>query len=592
MPRLSQAPHNSRPANRSKPGSGPANRLAVLFIGTEHTEMLWLHWMLSKTADFKLYWCNSPAIVMEVLERRHYDLVIWEEHLFEEEQGSFLRILIQHAHAPVVVLGSQRSEKQIRRLILNGAADYIGKYEMSASLLIRILRRARYRALSVRYHHLPEQMDSLTGVLDRSFFRDRLNQLLTRARRAQKPVGLIFLNIDKFRSVNQSLGYHIGDMLIKMVVSRLRRGLRRPHSLARVGGDEFAIILEGIGDSPSLGQIADKLQQAFTEPYQFKQRSIELTVSMGIASYPDGGRTADILLQHANQAMFDAKKKAGNSYQFFDLRRNEELRHQLALETDLRQTIRGSRLEVYYQPKIDVKTGAVIGMEALVRWPHPRHGMLAPQSFIPMAERSALVVPMGYYVLKKTCDDIAFLQNKGYSNLHCSVNLSFRQFHDRRLAETVFRIIYAANIDTTGFEFELTESAMMYDQVYTLKCLKELTHLGLNFALDDFGTGYSSFSNLRNLPISSVKIDKSFVERLEDSSEDQTLVAGMISLAHNLKMEVVAEGVETPGQLAFLRRHQCDYAQGFLIAEPMPFKDFCQFIDRSTQRFAKSHSDL
>jgi len=287
------------------------------------------------------------------------------------------------------------------------------------------------------------------------------------------------------------------------------------------------------------------------------------------------------LLQHANQAMFDAKKEEGTSYRFFDARRNEELRHRLEIETDLRQAIRGGQLEVYYQPKIDVHTGKVTGMEALVRWPHANFGLLTPQAFIPTAERSALIVPMGYSVLKRTCEDVAQLQAKGYLDMHCSVNLSFRQFHDRKLTETVFRIIYAANIDTSGFEFELTESAMMYDHDYTLKCLKELTHLGLNFALDDFGTGYSSLSNLRNLPISSVKIDKSFVERLEDNYEDQTLVAGMISLAHNLNMAVVAEGVETPAQLAFLRRHQCDFAQGYLIAKPMPFNEFCEFLEKS-----------
>jgi len=554
--------------------------LAVLLILKEHTEMLWMRWMLGATSAIKLNWCNRPAMVMEVVSREHYDLVVWEEHLFEGKQENYLRMLIQHA--PVVALGTQCSEQAIRRIILKGASDYLGKYEITPELFNRMLRRARYRALALRDQHLREQMDSLTGILNRNLFYDRLHQSILRANRLSKPVGLIFLNIDKFRSVNQSLGYHIGDLLIKMLVSRMRHGLRQEDSLARVGGDEFAVILEDVGEEHSLTQIADKLKNAFNKPYKLNKQAVELTVSMGIACYPVEGKTAELLLQHANQAMFEAKKEEGTCYRFFDAKRNDEQRQRLELETDLRRAIRASQLEVYYQPKIDVKTGHVAGLEALVRWPHASFGLLSPHSFIPVAERSALIIPMGYYVLQKTCEDLAVLQAKGYTHLNCSVNLSFRQFYDRKLSETVFRIIFAANIDTTGFEFELTESAMMYDHDYTIKSLKELTHLGLNFALDDFGTGYSSLSNLRNLPISSVKIDKSFVERLAESGDDQTLVAGMISLAHNLKMAVVAEGVETPEQLSFLRRHQCDFAQGFLIAKPMPFEELLLFLDKSS----------
>ncbi len=554
---------------------------SVLLVVREHTELLWYRAMLDPVSDIRLYWCNSLPMVMDVLRRKHYDLVIWEEHLFEESQESFLRILSQHAQAPVIVLGSQSDEQTVRRLILKGAADYLEKFDLSPRRLERAIRRARYRALAQRESHLREQMDALTGILDRTLFYDRLHQAILRAKRAGKSVGLIFINVDNFRGINQRFGYRAGDMLIKMLAGRIRQVLRQSDGLARVGGDEFAVILEGAGQDYSLAQITDKFVEAFAKPYQLKQRTLEITVSMGVASYPEEGSTADALLQHANQAMFDAKKETGNSYRFFDSRRNQELRHRLQLEADLRQAIRGNMLEVYYQPKVDVETNEVIGMEALVRWNHPEFGLLTPHAFISAAERSSLIVPMGYWVLESTCKHLAELQARGFLNLQCSVNLSFRQFHDKRLTETVFRIIYAANIDTTGFEFELTESSMMHDQEYTLKCLKELTHLGLNFALDDFGTGYSSFSNLRSLPISTVKIDKSFVEKLSDSREDQTLVAGMISLAHNLNMAVVAEGVETPDQLEFLQRHRCDFAQGYLIAKPMPFEDFCRFLEQS-----------
>jgi len=561
----------------------PAAPLVILALIRQHTDLLWISHLLNGARQgVKVYWCNSLPMLMDVIRRRSYDLLLWEEQLYESDQAGFLRILSQYSQAPVVALGACRDESHVKALLLQGAADYLAKGELRPGLLSRTIRRACYRAKSQANFRLRERMDSLTGILDRNLFYDRLHQALLRAQRNKRQVGLLFLNIDDFRTVNQSLGYKNGDFLIKMAAARIRQTLRQSDGLARVGGDEFAVILEGVTEDFSLSAVADKLLEVFARPFQVSQRDIELNVSIGLASYPEEGRSVDILLQHANQAMFDAKEDPGSSYRFFDEVCNRDLKARLELEADLRVAIRGNQLEVYYQPKIDVSSGRVVGMEAFVRWPHPKHGMLSPQSFIPVAEKSSLIIPMGYWVVQQTCEDLAALQARGIRGLQCSINLSFRQFHDRKLAETVFRIISAADIDTTGFEFELTESSVMYDGDYTLMCLKELALLGVTFALDDFGSGYSSFSNLRSLPISTVKIDKSFIDRVADNSEDQTLVAGMISLAHNLSMQVVAEGVETPEQLEFLRRHHCDYVQGHLIARPMPFGAFCDFLSQDT----------
>ncbi|WP_020410976.1 putative bifunctional diguanylate cyclase/phosphodiesterase [Hahella ganghwensis] len=566
-----------------------AGRLSVLLLIRQHTDLLWIRKLLTGQDDLRLYWCNSVPMMMDVMRRRHYDIVLWEEHLFESDQASFLRMMAEYAQAPVIAVGSSRNESHIRQLIMKGADDYLAKGELRPALLIRAIRRARYRELARSGSQLREQMDSLTGILDRHLFYDRLHQAMLRAQRGNRQVGLLFLNIDHFRTVNQTLGYKNGDLLIKMVAARIRQVLRQCDGLARVGGDEFAVILEDVEEEFSLSAVADKVIEVFHKPFQVSHRDVELNVSIGLANYPEEGHSVDLLLQHANQAMFDAKKEPGSAYRFFDEARNRDLKRRLELEADLRQAIRGNQLEVYHQPKIEVSTGRIIGMEALVRWPHPKFGMLAPQTFIPMAEQSSLIIPMGYWVLQQTCQDLSELQRRGFEHLQCSVNLSFRQFHDRKLSETVFRIIYNADIDTTGFEFELTESAVMYDREYTMKCLKELAHMGISFSLDDFGTGYSSFSNLRSLPISSVKIDKSFIERLPSSSQDQTLVAGMISLAHNLSMQVVAEGVETPEQLEFLRRHHCDYAQGYLIAKPMTFTEFSDFLVQSRPVVSEAH---
>ncbi|MBU6952718.1 bifunctional diguanylate cyclase/phosphodiesterase [Hahella sp. HN01] len=550
----------------------------VLAVVKSHCDFLWLQHLTAAESDIQLHWCNSIPMAMDILRKRKFDMVLWEENQFDGDKDSFLRILSHHADAPVVALGPFAEERHARGLILAGAADYLCKSSLDASLLVRALRRAWYRELFRLDFEMREQLDSLTGILDRARFYDRLHQAILRAERVKHRVGLIFVNVDEFRTVNQTLGYRAGDILIKMMAARLRQVLRRSDCLARVGGDEFAVILEDGQESFSLINVAKKMAKVFEQAFVVNQHPVNLTASMGMAVFPESGDSADLLLRRANQAMFDAKKEHGVSYRFFNDRMNRELDMRLELETEFRQALRGDKLDLYYQPKIEVRSGEVVGMEALVRWPHPRLGVLTPAAFIAAAERSSLIIPMGYWVLERACRDLNMLQTMGYDDLVCAVNLSFRQFFDRRLSETVFRIIYNANIDTTKFEFELTESAMMFDRDYTLKCLKELTHLGLHFALDDFGTGYSSFTNLRNLPISTVKIDKSFIENVCTIAEDATLVSGMISLAHSLSMTVVAEGVEKPEQLEFLRQHNCDQAQGYWFARPLPFNEFCDFL--------------
>jgi EAL domain-containing protein (putative c-di-GMP-specific phosphodiesterase class I) len=276
--------------------------------------------------------------------------------------------------------------------------------------------------------------------------------------------------------------------------------------------------------------------------------------------------------------MFEAKRDSGTSYRFYNRQLHISAGHQLKLEGDLRNALRSGELELYYQPRIDLITGEVRGVECLIRWNHPTRGLVMPDEFIPAAERSGLIVPIGYWVIEQACARLQESADLGFPGLVFAVNLSFRQFHDRKMTETIFRIIFNANVDTSLLELELTETAMMHDPDYAQRCLRELSQLGISFALDDFGTGYSSLTNLQHLPISLVKIDKSFVQALGETGDSEHIIRAIISLAHSLQMSVVAEGVETEGQLAFLRDQHCDEVQGYYYARPMPWPALLDFL--------------
>jgi EAL domain-containing protein (putative c-di-GMP-specific phosphodiesterase class I) len=276
--------------------------------------------------------------------------------------------------------------------------------------------------------------------------------------------------------------------------------------------------------------------------------------------------------------MLKAKSDHGNSFRFYNQEMNTKLTDNLKLEAEFRHAIRGNQLRLHYQPRIDIANNEIVGMECLVRWEHPERGLLPPAAFIDLAERTGMIVPMGYWVIDQACRDLAKIQELGFSDLNCGVNLSFRQFQDKKLTETLFRIIYNSGVHAADLEFELTESSMMHDLNHTRRCLESMSLIGMAFSLDDFGTGFSSFSTLQQLPISTLKIDKSFVQGIERSEDSRVIVNAIISLAHNLKMNVVAEGVEDEAQLSFLQYHHCDQVQGYYFGKPVPYEDFIKVL--------------
>ncbi|MBM7063291.1 bifunctional diguanylate cyclase/phosphodiesterase [Pseudomonas sp. UL073] len=456
-----------------------------------------------------------------------------------------------------------------------GVNDWLVRRGFNADMLRRCLRYVReHSALKDTLQRLAEQ-DPLTGIANRQGF-----QTLLAARLAEsggRGLALGHLDLDNFRHANDALGHQAGDRLIRQVVARLQALLGAGDQLARLGSDEFALLLDTRADRQRAAQLAERLTEALSEPYLIDGESLLLGCSLGIA-HARAGAGADPLMWHAHIAMQQAKNAQGCTFHVFDERINRSARSLADLEAELRHALRRDELELHYQPRLSIGSGKIVGLEALVRWRHSERGLLGPDEFVPLAEQSGLIVPLGYWVMSRALRDMQWLRGRGLPAMHMAVNLSFRQFQDSQLLPTLSRLIAERGVDARWLEFELTETAVMRRPEPVQQTMLGLTQLGVRFSLDDFGTGFSSFVHLNSLPISLLKIDKSFVGGMRERAENRQLVRAMINLAHNLGLEVVAEGVEDGEHLALLRQYGCDQAQGYLISKPLPLADLARFL--------------
>lgn len=453
--------------------------------------------------------------------------------------------------------------------------DWLVRDHLSVDLLRRCLRYAGERArLQNTLQRLAEQ-DPLTGIANRQGF-----QTLLAARLAEyqgRGLALGHLDLDNFKHVNDALGYQAGDRLILQVVTRLKAQLEAGDDLARLGSDEFALLVDTRRDPLRAERLAERITEALSEPYWLDGESLLLGCSLGLA-HSRAGEGADPLLWHAHIAMQQAKAAQGCTYHLYDERIHRGARSMADLEAELRRALRRDELELHYQPRLCLQSGRIVGLEALVRWRHAERGLLGPDEFVPLAEESGLIVPLGYWVIARALRDMQWLRGRGLPALHMAVNLSFRQFQDSQLLTTLGRLIEERGVDAQWLEFELTETAVMRRSEQVRQTMQALGRLGVRFSLDDFGTGFSSFVHLNNLPIALLKIDKSFVAGMGERAENRQLVRAMINLAHNLHLEVVAEGVENAEQLALLRQFGCDQVQGYLISKPLPLADLARFL--------------
>lgn len=421
--------------------------------------------------------------------------------------------------------------------------------------------------------------DALTGACNRQMFQDRLKQGMRRALRTNQPLAVLCIDLDNFRHVNDTLGHNAGDDIMREVFARLRGVLRNTDTIGRVGSDEFALVVEEYETASNLLHIAQKIINTMAEPFTVNREGLLLGCSVGIATYPEAGQTLDTLLLHANLAMLQAKGQRGCNFHFYDERINLQANSLIEFESSLRQALRRSEFELHYQPRVELSSGNIVGLEGLIRWRHPERGLLGPNEFIPLAEETGLIVPMGYWVIARACHDLARLQKMGTPPVHVAVNMSFRQFQDSRLLSTVERLLERTGIDPHWLEFELTETAVMQQPEQVLMTMDGMNGLGVRFSLDDFGTGFSSFVHLHSLPISLLKIDRSFVKGIAERTADRQLVGAMIDMGHSLGLEVVAEGVEHRDQLEVLRSLGCEQVQGFFISPALAFDELCYFMD-------------
>jgi diguanylate cyclase (GGDEF)-like protein/PAS domain S-box-containing protein len=438
------------------------------------------------------------------------------------------------------------------------------------------------KAAEERILHLA-QHDTLTGLPNRMLFLDRLEQALHQAHRANSQVALLFMDLDRFKNINDSLGHHVGDQLLIEVSKLLGDCVSEGDTIARLGGDEFVIILPQIAKAQDAAHVALRIIGALARTFEIASYQLSVTASLGVAVYPEDGDDAMTLMKNADTAMYHAKNSGRNNYQFFTARMNLDIQERLLLENALRHALEKDQLFLYYQPQIELATGKVVGVEALVRWKHPELGMVAPQRFIPVAEDTGLIVPIGEWVLQTACRQLQQWQQSGYQ-LRMSVNLSAAQFQQSHLAETVARVLRENGIEPCHLELEITESMIMGSMEKAIAILHELREMGLRVAIDDFGTGYSSLSYLKRFAIDRLKIDQSFVRDISTDPDDAAIVSAIVVMAHQLKLGVVAEGVESWEQLQFLHALHCDEIQGFYYSRPLPADQLEAFLKRgSTQ---------
>ncbi len=424
--------------------------------------------------------------------------------------------------------------------------------------------------------------DALTDLPNRSLFTARFSQSLKRAHRHHHQVALLFLDLDHFKNINDTLGHDIGDHLLIKVVERINGCLREIDTLARLGGDEFIIILEAV-TTDDIITVANKICKAVSLPFLLEGRDVFITTSIGISVYPEDGADMQILLKNADMAIYRAKESGRNTFEFYTDELNEKIIKKLTIETNLRSALEKKEFTLYYQPIIDITKNAICGLESLIRWQHPELGIISPIDFIPISEEIGLIVPIGEWILRTACFQNLKWQKEGYFPQHVrvSINISARQFKENNLIKTFTNVLQETGLSGEYLTLELTETLIMQDIEHSARVIKSLKDLGFAISIDDFGTGYSSLNYLRRFPIDFLKIDRSFITDVTINADDASIVTAIIAMAHSLKMKVVAEGVETIDQYEFLKNLHCDEIQGFLFAKPMAMNDASRFLKDS-----------
>jgi diguanylate cyclase (GGDEF)-like protein len=498
---------------------------------------------------------------------------------------TFAKVYAHSPTVPIIVLTGNDDQTVALSAVKGGAQDYLVKGRLDRDLLLRSMQysieRKRYQ---VQLEH-QANYDALTGLPNRNLLHDRLRQAVY-AQRTPRAIAVVFIDLDHFKFVNDSLGHSTGDKLLKGMAERLRSVLREGDTVGRVGGDEFVLILNDQSNEEVIFRAMQRITAEISQPMMIDGKELYVTCSAGISLYPQDGDDVDTLLKNADAAMYRAKDAGRNNFHFFTSEMNERINERLSLENALRRALERNEFLLHFQQKVDLRTGALTGAEALVRWQHPELGLLRPERFIPLAEETGLIVKIGEWVMHETCRQTRAWLDQGFQPGLVSVNLSARQFRQDGLVRTFSRILEETGIDPRHLEIELTESMVMHNVEAAITTLQGLKSLGVALSVDDFGTGYSSLSYLRQLPVDTLKIDRSFVRDIGagENPDDGVIAQAIISLGHSLRLKVIAEGVETDAQMRFLKRHGCDELQGFLYGEAIAPDEHAKLLERAKRK--------
>ena len=479
--------------------------------------------------------------------------------------------------APVLMATSLDDDLSIARAFEVGASDYVTKPFNWSVLKHRVARMLFAAEAENKIRHLAYH-DVLTGLPNRMLFIDRIDQAISRAQRERDQFALMFIDIDNFKVINDSMGHAAGDEILNIVSMRLQDLLRKTDTVARLGGDEFTVIVEDLEEPEWVVSVANNILMMLDQPAFVNGKEVHIGGSIGIAMYPQDGDNVGALLKNADTAMFKAKDMGRQTFQFYASEMSQKAMQRLELENQLRRALKDNEFVVYYQPKIDLINNVCTGVEALVRWQHPDRGLIMPDDFIPLAEETGLITQLDEWVMRTACKQFKKWKDSGSSLVNLSINVSAKHFQEENLVERCRKILQDTLINAENLEIELTESALVDNYCDAKQVLNEIHEMGVGIALDDFGTGYASMSYLKEFPFDTVKIDRSFIQEVPVNPENTAIVKAIIQLTHALKLNLVAEGVETEQQKEYLLEHKCCYGQGFLWSQPVDAKELEKLI--------------
>ncbi len=529
---------------------------------------------------------DTPEDMARALDDYDWDIVLADYAMPRFSAFDALAMVQERGlDIPFIVISGTIGEEIAVQAMKAGAHDYLMKDNLAR--LVPAVERELREADERRARRVAEETvwhqayhDALTGLPNRWLLVDRLTQAIAYARREGAHVALLFLDLDRFKLVNETLGHTVGDELLRLVADRLHEGLREGDTLARPGGDEFAVVLAGVEAPEEAARVAEDLVRRLDAPLRVQGRDFHLAATVGVALFPEHGQDPETLLKNAEAAMYAAKQEGGGAVRWYEPHMDTVVEDRLTLENELRRALRQDELVVYYQPQVSLADGSLVGVEALVRWQHPERGLVPPMRFIPLAEETGLICPLGEQVVAKAAADVARLRAAGTALPRLAVNVSACQLRQPDVPRRLAELVRAAGADPAMLEIEITESALMQATETASEILRGLRGMGMRIAIDDFGTGYSSLTYLKRFPVDALKIDQAFTRQVTSQSDDAAIVEAILAMARSLRLATVAEGVETEAQREWLAARGCDAMQGFLLSPPVPASELPQVLER------------